>query len=87
MPSIAARDAGRVAGRDGVEAAMEHPDIAVARDAHPDDLAPLAAIHALGKRRPLLREAIRIGKLGRLGILGLLGVCRHAEAGDDDGTG
>jgi len=49
---IAAADACGDAGRHGVEAAMEDPNIAVAVDMHPDDFAPTAAIHALGQGRP-----------------------------------
>ena len=66
--SVAATETGGDAGRHGVEAAMEDPNIAVAVDMHPDDLAPTAAIHALGQGRPAFDEAIGIGKLGRFGI-------------------
>ena len=46
---------------------MEDPDMAVATDMHADDLAPMAAIHALRDGRPL-DEPIGIGKVCRLGI-------------------
>ena len=50
-----------------VETAVKHPDVAVRRHVHPDDLSPLASIrtlHACGKRRPIRRETIRIWKIG-----------------------
>ena len=58
---IAALDAGRMPRRHGVEAAVEHPDVTVAVNMHSDDLSPLAAIHAQGKRRPALREPVGTG--------------------------
>src|SRR5215467_9977599 len=58
---IAATETGGDAGRHGVEAAMEDPNIAIAVDMHADDLTPAAAIHALGQGRPALDKAIGIG--------------------------
>src|SRR5580658_8229162 len=60
---IAPPDAGGVAGRHRVEAAMKDPDVAVAPDMHPDDFPPAAAVHALGESRPSLHEMIRVGQL------------------------
>jgi hypothetical protein len=47
----------------GVEAAMEDPNVAVAVDMHPNDLAPTAAIHARGQGRPAFNKAIGIRQL------------------------
>jgi hypothetical protein len=77
---IPATETGGDAGRYGVEAAMEDPDIAVAVDMHPDDLTPTAAIHALGQGRPAFDKAIGIGQLGRLGVLRRLGARSRCEA-------
>ena len=77
---IAATETGGDAGRHGVEAAMEDPNIAVAVDMHADDLAPAAAIHALGQGRPALDKAIGIGQLSRLGVSRRLGVRSRCEA-------
>ena len=60
-------DADRAAGRNGVETAMEDPDVAVARDMHSNDLSPAATVHALRDGRPPLHQPIRIGKGGRFG--------------------
>ena len=62
----AAVDAGRVARRHGVEAAMEHPDRAVLRDINANNLAPFAAVHCPGQRRPAVDELVGIGKIGWL---------------------
>src|SRR5262249_18310270 len=84
---IAATGPGGDAGRHGVEAAMEDPDIAVAVDMHPDDLTPTAAIHALGQGRPAFDQAIGIGQLSRLGILRRLGARSRCEARNEEHAG
>ena len=60
---------GRMPRRHRIEAAVKHPDVAVAMDMHPDHLAPVPSIHALRNRRPPLRQPVRIGQLRRLRIL------------------
>jgi len=80
---LAASDAGRAAGRHGVETAVENPDVAVAVDMHTDDLSPAPAIHAWGQGRPILDKSIRIREVGWLGILRLLGKCSRCQAGHE----
>ena len=58
---------------------MKDPDVAIAMDMHPDDFAPVASVHALGKSRPALDQAIRIGELGWSGVAGLLGLRRGSK--------
>ena len=84
---FAAAETGGDAGRHGVEAAMEDPDIAVAMDVHPDDLAPTSAIHARGQGRPAFDEAIGIGQLRRLGVLRRLGARSRCEARNEEHAG
>src|SRR5947199_377552 len=54
----------KVPGRHGVEAAMKHPHIAVARHMHANDFAPFAAIHAGRNGRPAFNQPVRIGQIG-----------------------
>ena len=61
-------DAGGLARRHDVEASMKDPDVALGVHVHADHFAPVASVHALGKRRPAFDEAIRIGQFGRLGV-------------------
>jgi len=84
---IAATETGGDAGRHGVEAAMEDPNIPVAVDVHPNDLTPAAAVHALRQGRPIFDKAIGIGQLCRLGVLRGLGArgCRDARNKKDAG--
>jgi hypothetical protein len=77
---LAATDAGGDAGRHGIEAAVEDPNIAVAVDVHTDDLAKTAAIHAVEQRRPAFDKAIGIGQLSWLGVLRRLGARSRSEA-------
>jgi hypothetical protein len=75
-----------MARRHGVEAALEHPYIALTINAYPDDLSPMASIHGLGKRRPALHETIRIRQFSWTWILGLLGQCCHYAREDSDNS-
>src|SRR5262245_51715302 len=84
---IAATETGGDAGRHRVEAAMEDPNIAVAVDMHPDDLAPTAAIHALGQGRPAFDKTIGIGQLGRLRVLRRLRARSRCEARNEKYAG
>ena len=71
-----------MAGWQGIEAAVEHPDASVFVDVNPDDLSPAASVHGLGNGRPALHQAIRIGKIGRFDDSGLLSQrwsSRHGE--------
>jgi hypothetical protein len=47
---------------------MKDPDVAFGIDIGPDEFPPLAAIHVLGNRRPILDESIRIRKLQLLAV-------------------
>ena len=78
---VSALQATRVARRQGVEAPIEHPDMAVARHPDADDLAPMAAVHARRERGPSLDQAIRIRKMGGLGDEGLVRRLRACRTG------
>ena len=62
-----------------IEASVKDPNVAIAVDMHPDDLAPTAPIHAFGNGRPALDEPIRVGELGWLGVPSLLGLRRGSK--------
>src|SRR6187549_3432638 len=65
---------------------MKDPDVAVAMDVHPDDLAPAASIHARRERRPSCDESIRIGELGWFRVRRLSGAGRRCEQRSDGST-
>ena len=66
---------------------MKDPDVSVSSDMDPDDLSPVPSIHALGKSRPTLHQAIRIGEFGWFGVSGLLGERRRSKHPYGDSAG
>src|SRR5262249_37509674 len=63
---------GRLARRYNIEASMKHPDVTFGIDMNPDDLSPVAAVHAVCQGRPAFDQPIRIRQLVWLRVLRLL---------------